>query len=304
MRRFAATALLMLSCVLVALSIVAAWLDVGLLDTERYVSAVAPVADDAEASEAATSLLVRRLTQEVSVTQAARDLSHAAAGPLPAGALRAARRLIQATVESVVASDQYAAVWRAANRASSPMVREALVGNVATLHAARLDGRVLVDITPALLLARARLVRAGMPSYRNVPGDPTPVRVEVADLTGLHQLRSSVHALSTITWVLPLAAVACLGCGLFIAERRLRAATMFGGGLTVAFGLILVTLWAARHLLVDSDIDPDLRPIQAAVFDAVTAPLRTALAIGIAVGAMVLVAAGEVARGPHNAPHT
>ena len=304
MRRIAATALLVLSCFLVGLSIVGAWLDVGLLNTERYVRAVAPVADDAAASEAATSVLVHRLTNEVSLTQSARDLSGTPAGPLPATALSAARRLIQATVESVVSSDQYAAVWRAANRAASPMVRQALVGNVASLRAARLEGLVLVDLTPALLLARARLVRAGITSYLSAPSPPVPVRVEVADLTGLRELRSSVRALSAVTWVLPFASVVCLVSGLLIAERRLRAATMFGGGLTVAFSLILVTLWAARHLLVDGDIDPDLRPIQAAVFDAVTAPLRTALAIGVAVGAMVLVAAGEVARGPHNAPHT
>ena len=307
MRRSVALALLTLSCVLVALSIVAAWLEVGVLDGRRYVDAVAPVADDAAASEAATSLLVRRLVDEVSLTDAARELSHTPVGALPSGALGAARRLVRGTVEAVVASEQYADLWRVANQEAAPLLRLALVGSVVgpqvTLERSH-EGSVLVDLSPVLVLARARLVRAGISSYRRPPVDRSPLRLEVADLGDLHDLRSGLHALAMAAWVLPVGAAACLAAGLLSMDRRLRGAAFFGGGLAVALGLALLGLWAARHVIVDRDLDPDVRPIQEAVFDAVTGPLRSALAIGVAVGAMLMVAAGEVARGPQNPPHT
>lgn len=298
MKRSIAIGLLAVSCVLTTLSVVALWLHLGVLRERAYVDAVSSLADDEAVVAAVTSTVERSVLAEVPAATIGRQYAAAQGRPLPSDPAVAGRLLVERTVQDLADTPLYARQWRRAVAVSSASARAALVGE----ETDPTDGRVLVDLTPLLRATRAELARAGVTAL----GRPAPdarAALELADLGGLRNARDFVNALAVGRWALPAAAAVCLVFGLIGTDNRLRALAWWGTAVGASLGVTLLGLWVARHLLAEDQTDAALRGAQVATFDVLTASLRTSLAIGVALGAMLLVAATEIVRSRDDDSH-
>lgn len=260
-------ALIALSCLLMPFGALAAWAAYGLADTGRYVTAMAPLAADPAVRDAVVDTVGDGI------------LSRAAAerGPLRPEITP----FVHDALRSFTRTRAYRTAWDAGNEAAHSAVMSAL-------HDDR-DRDVTVDLAPVATRVRARLAADHVAFADQVPLAHTRVALLPAD--ELTTLRKGYRVLDLAGFWLPLAAVALAVTGIAVAACRRRALTAAALGTALGGAFLGLAIAVARHLTLTGLVDGAGRPAAAAVYDALTATLRTAswflLGVGLTVAAGV-----------------
>ncbi|MET9395132.1 hypothetical protein ABZY20_32780 [Streptomyces sp. NPDC006624] len=259
--------LLVLACLLLPLGVLASWAVHGPADTGRYVRTMAPLASDPDVRDAVADALGDGVLRE--------------AGPeLGTGALHGATGdFVQDAARSFTRTEAFRTAWDAANGAA----------HAAVLRALREDGPravpATVDLAPVIDRVKRRLAHDHVPFAHRIP--VTHTRVQVLPAEDVDRLRKGYLVLDTAAFWLPLAAAVLAAAGIAVAACRRRAVTALGLGTALGGGLLVLAVAAGRHLTLAGLPDPLHRPAAGAVYDALTATLRTVswllLALGLAV---------------------
>lgn len=275
MRTILSAVLIVLVALLVPASAVAYWADRDLGNADRYTAAMSPLATDPA-------------VQNVVVTQAARALAgQIDAGPFQGGV----DALLGEALRSFAGTPAYRTAWDAANRAAHAAFLEALTTG---------DGNaVSIDLAPVIAEVKNELVGDGVPFADRIP--VTRVSVEVMEYDNLGALRRGFRMLQIAGVWLPLLTLLLAGAAVAVAVHRRRAVIATGLGLAVGAGLLWIAVEVGRRLTLD-DLPADIdRPAAGAVYDALTAFLRTTawavLAVGLA-AALAAWLAGRLRRTP------
>lgn len=262
--------LIALACLLVPFGTLAGWAAYGLADTPRYVAAMAPLAADPAVRDA--------------VADGVRDGIVRETGLGPGFAEDAAR--------SFTATRAFRAAWDAGNEAVHTAVLAALRDDSRAAAPVTVD---LADVTGPL---RRQLTLDHVPFAARVPVEHRPVAVLPAgDLTAL---RKGYHVLDIAGFWLPLVSVVLAAAGITVAVCRRRAVTATGLGTALGGAFLGLAVAVGRHLTLTGLPDPAHRPAAAAVYDALTAALRTAswLLLGLGLTAAGVAWAGRFLWGP------
>ena len=275
MRTFLSAALIVLVTLLVPASAVAYWADHELGSADRYTAAMSPLAEDPA-------------VQGVVVTQAGRAL----AGQIDAGPFQdTVDDLIGEALRSFAGTPAYRTAWDAANRAAHAAFLDALT----TGHGDALT----IDLAPVIAQVKSELVGDGVPFADRIP--ETHLSVKVMEYDNLGALRKGFHMLQIAGVWLPLLTLALAAAAIAVAVRRRRAVLATGIGLAVGAGLLWITVTLCRRLALD-DLPTDVdRAAAAAVYDALTAYLRTTAWVVLGVGLAAAIAAwlaGRLRRTP------
>ncbi|WP_423833587.1 hypothetical protein [Streptomyces manipurensis] len=275
MRTFLSAVLIVLVTLLVPASAVAYWADRELGDADRYTAAMAPLADDPA-------------VQQVVVTQTTRAL----AGQIDAGPFQpGVDALLGEALHSFAGTPAYRTAWEAANRAAHAAFLDALT----TGH----GNAVTVDLAPVVASIKSELVADEVPFADRIP--VTRVSVEVMEYDNLGALRKGFRMLQIAGAWLPALALLLAVAAIATAVHRRRAVLATGLGLAVGAALLWITVAVCRRLTLD-DLPPDIdRAAAGAVYDALTAFLRTTAWVVLVAGLAVALAAwvtGRVRRTP------
>ncbi|MEV8535787.1 hypothetical protein [Streptomyces sp. NPDC051211] len=258
MRTFLSAALVALLVLLVPLSAVAYWADRELGDVDRYTAAMSPLAENPAVQEVVVTQAGRAIADEIDV------------GPFQGGV----ESLLDEAMRSFAGTAAYRTAWDAANRAAHGAFLRALTtgqGNAVTF-----------DVAPVIAQVKGELVADGVPFADRIP--VTHTEIKVMEYDNLGALRRVFRMLQIAGVWLPVLTVAVAVAAVAVAARRRRA--LVAAGLGVAAGAVL--LWAAvlvcrRIALRDLPSDVD-RQAAEAVYDALTAFLRTTVWIVLAIG--------------------
>ncbi|MGW5343790.1 hypothetical protein [Streptomyces sp. NPDC004050] len=271
MRTFLSAVLIAVMTLLVPASAVAYWADRELGDADRYTAAMSPLATNPA-------------VQQVVVTQVARALSgQIDAGPFQGGV----ETLLGEALRSFSGTAAYRNAWDAANRAAHVAFLQALTtgdGNAVTL-----------DLAPVVEQVRAELVAEEVPFADRIP--VTHVSVTVMEYDNLGALRKGFRMLQIAGVWLPVLTLLLALTAIAVAVNRRRAVAATGLGL--AFGAVLlgIAVSVCRRLTLD-DLPADVdRAAAGAVYDALTAFLRTTAWVVLAVGLVVALIAWVTGRG-------
>jgi hypothetical protein len=154
LRRVMTPILVVLSIIVFTVTVPAAWGARTVLNTDRYVATVAPLADDpavqASIATKLTDQVFAALNVEGTISDALAALGERAtvlAGPLTT----AVRGFVRDQVEKVVASDAFKTFWVAANRFVHTQVLAILRGEGDTVSVR--EGKVLLNLLPLVNLA-------------------------------------------------------------------------------------------------------------------------------------------------------
>ncbi|MEU3253109.1 hypothetical protein [Streptomyces sp. NPDC006997] len=256
LRNALSAVLITVSCLLAPFGTLAAWAAYGLADTGRYVRAMAPLAGDPAVRAAVAETVGDGIERRV-------DL-----GPTAP--------YVRAAVRSFTRTDAYRAGWDAANRATHAAVLDAVRDRAG-------GGRpVTVDLAPVAARVRRQLAHDGLPLADRVPVPRT--RVAVLPARDVERLRKGYDVLEVAAVWLPSAAVALALAGIALATCRRRAVTATGLGTALGGALLGVAVAVGRHLTVAGIADDLHRPAAGAVYDALTATLRTTSWLLLALG--------------------
>ena len=157
-RRILAAVLVVLTVLVFTVTVPAAWGARTVLNTDRYVATVAPLADDPAVQESiarkVTAQVFEALNVEGVISEALASIGDRAtvlAGPLTT----ALRGFVQEQVLRVVQSDAFDTFWTEANRFVHTQVVEILKGNEEQVSV--VEGKVLLNLVPLINLALVQI---------------------------------------------------------------------------------------------------------------------------------------------------
>ncbi|WHX22591.1 hypothetical protein QFW82_38965 [Streptomyces malaysiensis subsp. malaysiensis] len=313
MARSAVSALLiLLGCLLVPVSVLTVWVHDIVLDTDRYVATVAPLAKD----PAIQNTAVEQVSQAVDIRHNSREVTADIASWLRAHGLpeRAAETIeglapqldsaldqaVRKVAAHIVRSEQFPAVWTGANRAAHTAVVGALTGKGG--GPVGVEGHaVTLNVGAAVERVRQQLVDAGLPAVTGIPD--IHQRLVLFHSDRLDTIRRSARLLDLAGNWLPALTVTLGGTGVLLAHRRRRALARAALGTALASLALAAALVVGRRYYLDHVPTGVLsREAASVLFDTVVRFLRVTVLTVLVLG--VVVALGAYLVGPGRLPST
>lgn len=292
-----AVAILVVALLLGVASIAAVFARNQLLDTNRYVATVAPLARDPVVQDA----IANRLTQEVVTRvdleglakQATAWLQQQGAPPavnqLVPPAVNGVESFVHSQVRRLVGSEQFAGAWDAANRVAHDDLRAVLTGGSSgAVSSSGTD--ITIDLGVVLETVKQRLVAAGFALAGRIPQVSVPFTVYSSP--DLPKIRTYVTWLDRVATWLPWVVLALLAAAVAVAPNRRRGLLLTG--LFVALGLLLMRggIAIARDYYLDR-LPPTVQSPEAVahVLDTVTRRVREFVTLLITLGFLLALGA-------------
>jgi len=238
-RSTAVVVLMALGFVLVPASLVALWTHNQLMNTDRYVQMVTPLASDpavqtAIADDISTQVWSKVDVEPLLVQYLPPKLDFAA----PALASQIEGQ-VNGLILKAVQSPEFATVWAQANGTAHEALVKLLNGDTSS-NVSVVDDQLVVDLGPYISQIKQKLVDAGLSVASNIPDVSPSVTIPIANIAALQKARQTVHLLNVLTYVLPLLVLLCFGLAIWLARDRRR--TVIWTGLLVALGAVLIGL--------------------------------------------------------------
>jgi hypothetical protein len=286
-RRFSLTLLLVLGCGLVALSLIAAYVRVTVLNSDRYVDTMAPIAASPPVQQAVADKLDTAITSRVDFDALVREALPPRADPLAPVLATGLQQAIRSRLDAFVASDNFQTLWDEANR----RVHERVVGLLVTGESGRLrleGNTVYLDLSSAVDRVRSALQERGLDRLAAAIPPTVDGRVTLLQSEGFVKARSAIELLKALSIVLPILALLCLAGHVWWSRPRRRGLLRVGLGLIVTALLLVALVGIARTAYLDA-INQEVLPRDAAgaIFDALIGLLRTGIRV-VAIVAVVV----------------
>lgn len=300
--RWTATGVLVVLAALLAISAVGArYVRSQLLDTDRYVSTVAPLAGDPAVQDAVASKVTDALVQQLDLETLTRDaltaitdnaprVPDAIVGLAPVLASQA-NGFVGDQVTRFVRSDAFANLWVQANRAAHANVVAVLTGGSGRALTATRDGAVVLDLGPVVDAVKQQLVARGLTFASTIPQVSTTITVfQSSDLAKAQRWTRAFDRLATwLPWIALLVAAAAIGVA--PPGRRRRAVVVVASAAAVGMIALGIGITVGRAVYLGAIPAHVLPPSAAAVvFDTVVQPLRGTLRFVLVVALVVALA--------------
>ncbi|CAM2813144.1 Integral membrane protein [Prescottella defluvii] len=309
LRWTAVTILLVLVALLAVVSVTSRFTRSQILDTDRYVTTVAPLADDpavqTEISNQVTDELFSRIDIEgltADALAALVDLSNlneraprvdqaiVGLAPVIAGQTKS---FVEQTVLNFVESQQFRDLWVQANRTAHNALVAVVTGNFGP-SSVEVDRSGTVSISLATIIdnVRTELTDRGFTFAENIP--TVEKQFVLFQSPELVKAQRAVNALDKASAVLPWLGIACAAAAVAIAPRGRRLHTLSLAGLAIALGMFVLAIGVlvGRVYYLDAVPADVLSPDAAkAVIDTVLVPLRTSLRAVAVLGLVIAIGA-------------
>jgi len=291
LRRIGAAILLVVVFLAAPVTAVTLYTRNQVLDTDRYVETVEPLASNPAVQAYVADRLTREVFARLEVEQRARRLLPGPTDVL-AGPLRnAAEARVRDALEAALRTEMFTRVWAEANRAAHAELRHLLTGEGRGALVGRDDGAISVDLSEALVRLRTHLGAVGI----DVPSNLTlgiSGRVTIYRFDDLYRARRAVRALNRAAYVFPVVlALAAVGAVLLLPNRR-RAVVAAAVALIAGMGLLGVGLAVGRGVYLDGAVDHGMpRDAAAALYDTLARRLVTSVRVTLIAGVAVIVVA-------------
>lgn len=309
-RKTVSAVLIVLTCVLVPVTLLAVWVHDIVLDTDRYVSTVAPLARNRAVQDAAVARITKAVDVRVNGPEATSQLAAwLQSQGLPPKAAQAVKGLgpqldsavddtVHKAATRVIRSERFATAWKDANRTAHHAVVHALTGEGQGAVNVN-DGTVTLDVGTAVDTLRQQLKAAGLPATSAIPS--TDKQLVLLDSDQLGKIRRLAHVLNVLGNWLPLLTVAIGAAGVLLAHRRRRALARTALGAAFASLVVVIVLAVFRGYYLDH-LPATVRShdAAAAVYDTLIHFLRVSLVTAITLG--LVIALGAYLIGPGRLP--
>jgi len=291
LRRTALVLLMTLGCLLVALSLIAAYVRVTVLNTDRFVNTMEPIAASPAVQQAVASKLDTAISSKVDYDALMQDVLPTKVQPYAPALGDALHNAIRNQLNRFVASSEFQTLWEDAVRRAHARVVDLLSTGESKRLALQGD-TVYLDFGAAVDRVRQRLQDAGLDRLAAAIPQDVDGRVPLLSSEAFVKARKGVHLIEGLAIVLPILALLCLGGHVALSHPRRRGLLRVALGLVVTALLMLALVGLGRSAYLDA-IDRAVLPREAAadIFDALVGLLRT----GVRVLAVVAVVIGLLA---------
>lgn len=279
--RWVVTGLLAVSLVAAtAIALAGAWARALVYDTDYYVGIVAPLVEEPAVQQALTSQIVDQVV--VAVDAQLEELPAPIAGLLEGPAARLGE-LVDDTVTTVVASDEFAQAWEAANRSAHEQIAGSLTGqnDAVTVEA----GTVAIEAEVFVQAGKDGLAEVGLDAIADLLPEASGSFV-VLQSKALPVVQAAVRTLDGLGRWMGLVAVALAVALVLVAPRRRYGALAAAAGVAVGALVLLASAAQLRRAYLASTGALSTEA-KAVIFDRLAADLRSSALLVLAVAAVV-----------------
>ena len=296
-RRASASGLLLLGCGLAVLSLVAIWLRVTMLDTDRYVDTVAPIAAQPAVQDAVADKLETAIFSRVDFAALSRQALPDQADVIAPAIERGLQSFISDRIVTFTRSPRFQELWTEANRRAHTRIVALLTGGRSGRLVLEGD-TVYLDLSEAVNRVRDGLSERGLNRLADAIPSTVDGQVPLMQSDALVSAQGGVRLLKGVAIVLPVLSLLCLAGAVALARRRRRALLWVGIGLALSMVLLIAALGVARSAYLDA-LDQGTLPHNAAasIFDVLVALLRDGVRV-VVIAALVLALISFVAGFP------
>ncbi|MFF1572752.1 hypothetical protein ACFVWR_08400 [Leifsonia sp. NPDC058292] len=294
-----ATVLIVIGAVLAPVSAVASWARVQLTDTDSFVAAYSPLADDPGVQAFVTDQTVDVIEQNVDVagltSQVIDGITSLGTGPAATRALEALKgpatqgilSVIRSGVSTFVESDSFRQVWQEALRLSHSQLVATMQNDPKAAIAVGSDGSLGIQLGPIVERVKQVLSDSGLTFAAQIPAiDRT---ITVAQTSSLPTIQIFYNlAVAAGSW-LPWISLLFLAAGVLVARRR--ALALVWAAVALALGMVVIVAGLAiGRLVFIASVSPSLLPagVGRTVFDTLTTAMKDT---GVAVLVLAIVVA-------------
>jgi hypothetical protein len=284
-KRMVAWVLVVLACILSVLSVISVFARNQLLNTDAYVTTVAPLSSNpaiqTQVAKQVSQNLISRTNVEARVKNALPSKAAFLAAPLTSE--------LESTVNSLalkaVQSKQFSEVWVSVNRAAHKQLVAVLTGS-STGSVSSKNGKVTIDLSQVEVTIKKQLDAKGITVFNKVPAVKGLdfVLFQSQDLVKVQKL---TKLLNDLALVLPILSLLLFAASVVLARNRRRGLVRAAIGLALSMAAVLVVIAVARHQYL-SGLGPNQSvTANQAVIDTVTAKLRLGLRIILGISALI-----------------
>ncbi|MDX2025278.1 hypothetical protein [Microcella sp.] len=300
-RRVAAAALATVGLLLLPGAIMANWATTQLVETERFVATLAPLADDPAVHDriitevtalvdeqvdidAVTSELLSGLGEALDLGPKAQGALDLVSAPIAAGV----RSLVADVVTEVVTSPAFSTAWKRSIEVAHTQAIRLLSGAPDSLLTLDRDGTLSLPLGPIVAEVRAALVEQGVPFAAAIPD--TDRAIVLAELPNLALARVVFQVGVTVGLWLPWITAALLIGAVLVAPRRPATArtiaiVALGVAAVLALGFVLARVAIAAY------VGPESSALARSVFDAMTSYAVSTILGMLALSIVIVLAA-------------
>lgn len=301
-RSTAAVVLILIGALLAPVAVVGSWARGLMVDTDRYVDTVAPIASDPLVQSAVSNRVTLAIVDALNVQELTTQATDAVAGldlpPIVSGAVQSLQQPLQdaitnfvhKNVTKIVSSDAFENTWQEANRAAHEQIVATLRGDPDALAKISDSGQLTLDLTPVIDQVKTSLEQAGFTLVSRIPD--IKVTFPIASSADLVRLQNAYRLIDVLGGLLPYLSLGLLAAGVLAAQRRSRALVIAGLSLAGAMVLLGAALLIGRSLYANS-LPPTVQRVDTAVaiYDQVISLLRIELRVGLVLGLLIAIIA-------------
>lgn len=288
--------LLVLACILAITSVAVVYARNQLLNTDSFVSTLAPLASDPAIQTAVATRvsdnLVAQTNLEQQIKNALPDRADFLAGPLTS----TVKSATYAITLKLVQSDQFKTLWEQSLRRSHAQVDNLLTGKKGTVLAAD-NGQVTINLSQVETKAKELLSAKGLSVVNKAPqytGQPY-VLFQSKELA---KLQRWVKFLDRLAFLLPIVTLVLFALSVVLSRDRRRGLVHAATGLAISMAILLIGANVGRNQYLGSLGPNQSKPAAAALIDTVDASLLDSIRTILIVAAVVALVAFVVGLGP------
>ncbi len=251
-RVIAVVLLMTIGALLVIVSVPAIWGRNLLLNTDRYVQTMSPLASNAGVQAGIVKAIDKQFDDNVDLEALAKQVLPPKAAPLAGPLQSAANGLVNTVTTKFVQSDAFVKLWDGINRTAHTQIDAVLTGRKGGADDAIAIKKnvVTLNLAPIIIEVKKQLVGAGLTVASKVPVVGTTI--EIAHVKGVNQVRSYVRLLNRAAVWLPLLGLGCLLAAILLSRKRRRSTIIAAISVSVGMVVIAAGLAFGRKLYLDS----------------------------------------------------
>ena len=282
-RRVITWVLVVVVSVMIPLSVVTVWAINTVLNTDRYVATMAPLARNPVITDHVAIRATDNLFSKVQVQQRIANELPKRASSLAPQLTQGLHGFVQSALSKALSSSWFPKLWDAANRRSHQALINILSGEsgggVVTLKNGK---EVVIDLNPVLLHAIDVADSKGIHTFDSLkPQLSTPEGRFSITLVTSQQIGNATklfNFVKKLKWLVPILSLVVLAIAVAIAVDRRKALLRAAVGSAIGVTAVLTGLNVGRHLFVNKAVSQNLSgQVTGIVWDTVLRYLRGAL---------------------------
>ncbi len=286
-RRILSWVLVVLACLLAVVSVMVVFARNQLLNTDSYVSTVAPLASNPAIQTQIATRVSEELVARTDLSQRVKNALPSKAGFLVTPITDEVQNATYSVTLKLVQSSQFEQLWTAANRASHQQLVNVLTGTQQGAVSTK-NGRITINLSQVEIKAKQALDAKGITVFDKVPA-VKGLNYVLFQSKSLVHVQKLVKFLNKLAIVLPIITLLLFAGAIVLARNRRRGLVRAGAGLALSMALILILIAVGRNQYLSGIKPPKSPAAQAAVIDIVTTNLRDGVRIILIVAALIAI---------------